>query len=98
MARQQYDLILEAVHYRADGEIDWVRGYERRGAAFSDRLVWSRDQLLERLRAGQRVLTGARKAYWGNSFEIGKPVRLVNGNITTRAQATRDDLEDLPRL
>ncbi len=98
MARPNYDLILEAVHYQPDGSIDWVRGYQRRGAAFSDRMVWRRAELEALLQEGKRVQTGARKAYWGNSFEVWKPVRLVDGKITTRAQAQRDDLEDLPRL
>ncbi len=98
MARKQYDVILEAVHYQPEGQIAWVRGYERRGPAFSDRFVWQREQLVALLKAGKQVFTGARKPYWGTACETWKPVRLVNGNITTRDHANHDDLENLPRL
>lgn len=103
MARPKYDLVIEAVHYAPDGSVDWVRGYERRGATFSDRKVWKREALIEALRQGRRAVVGRRKTYWGNDFEISKTLRLAGSNggtvLTTRSdQPQRDDLEDLPRL
>lgn len=97
MARPKYDIVLEAVHYTPDGKIDWVRGYERRGAAFSDRMIWKRDRLADLLRQGKKVVTGQRKEFWGSSFEVDRPVILNADAITTDPQKQQDYL-DLPRV
>ena len=103
MARPKYDIVIEAAHYAPDGSLVWVRGYERRGAAFSDSTIWTRENLIQALRDGKRVVTGQRKPFWGHSFETGHIVRLLNQNgggiITTRQDTpAHDDLENLPRL
>ena len=51
---KKFDGVIEAVRYK-DGQIDVVRAFERRGAAFSDRIMIDRKELLERLKEGKEV-------------------------------------------
>jgi hypothetical protein len=96
---KQYDGIIEAVRYK-NGQIVLVRAYERRGASFSDRVLIERKELLERLKNGTRFLTGKRREFLAGTFEEGKPVKLVHragkGFISTREDADRDELEQVP--
>ena len=96
---KKFDGVVEAVHYQ-DGQIQTVRIFERRGAAFSDRLLLAREEFLERLKRGQKFVTGSRKEFLAGTFEIGQPVQIVksNGNefIATLAQADHDDLQPTP--
>lgn len=96
---KKFDGIIEAVRYR-NGQIVTVRAYERRGAAFSDRVLIERRDLLERIKSGKKFLTGSRKELWAGTFEAGKPVQLVNRDgkdfIATRDGADHDELEQVP--
>ena len=77
MIRQKkYDGVIEAVHYSADGQIEWVRAYERKGFVFTDWLKLDRATLLHRLKEGARFHVGHRKVHMGNDFEISEAVRL----------------------
>ena len=49
---KKYDGVIEAVHYK-NGQIVVVRAFERRGAAFSDRVMIGRNELLDRLKDGK---------------------------------------------
>lgn len=96
---QKFDVVIEAVRYK-NGKIELVRGYERRGASFTDRILMDRKTLLERLKEGKRFVTGQRKEYLASTFEVGKPIKLVGGDgkqvVTTLAAAEHDDLEGVP--
>ncbi len=96
---QKFDIVIEAVRYK-NGKIDVVRGYERRGATFTDRILLDRKTLLERLNAGKRLVTGQRKEYLASTFDVGKPVKLVGQDgkqvVTTLADSDRDELEGVP--
>jgi len=96
---QKIDGVIEAVHYK-DGQIELVRAYERRGAAFSDRLLLTRQELLDYLKKGRRFVTGTRKEFMAGTFEVGQPVKIVTRDgkefITTRADADHDTLEPAP--
>lgn len=97
---QKFDVVIEAVRYK-NGKIELVRGYERRGATFSDRILLDRKTLLERLKEGKRFVTGQRREYLASTFEVGKPVKLVSGDsrqvvVTTLPDAEHDDLEGVP--
>ena len=95
----KFDGVIEAVHYQ-DGRIASVRAFERRGAAFSDRVILSRDQLIERLKGGRKFVTGKRKEFYAGSFDTGSSIQLLAQNggelITTRSGASRDELEGVP--
>ncbi|HTP01780.1 MAG TPA: hypothetical protein VMJ64_10435 [Anaerolineales bacterium] len=96
---QKFDMVIEAVRYK-NGKIELVRGYERRGATFSDRVLLDRKTLLERIKDGKRLVTGQRKEYLASTFDVGKPVKLVGADgkqvLTTLAEADHDELEGVP--
>jgi len=96
---KKIDGVIEAVRYQ-DGQVVTVRAYERRGAAFSDRMMLSRGELLERIKKGKRFVTGVRKEFWAGTFEEGKIVQVVTRNgrefIATRVEVDHDDLEPAP--
>ncbi len=92
------DVIVEAARYTPDGQIQFVRAYERRGAVWSDWLLLDRASLLERLKSGKNVFVGRRTQYLGNVFEIGSPLR-VNGQAITLADqpsSSQDNLANVP--
>ena len=98
---KKFDGVIEAVRYTRSGQIDLVRAYERRGAAFSDHVLLDRKVLLERIKGGKVFFTGQRKEYWASTFEIGKQVLAIQKNgkefLTTRENLPeRDELEETP--
>ena len=99
--KKPYDGVVVAVRYNPQGEIDWVRAFERRGFVFSDRINMDREALLARLQSGKRFKTGERKPYQGNDFEIGDDIRLVEKNgssviVSGQGSPERDMLTGLP--
>ena len=96
---KKFDGIIEAVRYK-NGRITSVRAYERRGASFSDWILIDRKDLLERLKNGEKFLTGRRKEFLAGTFETGKPVKVVSRDgkefISTRDETDRDELEETP--
>ncbi|MCS6908006.1 MAG: hypothetical protein RML93_09025 [Anaerolineales bacterium] len=103
MGKPKADFVIETVRYRSNGEIDWVRGYERRGEAFSDVIILSRNELVERLKRGQKIFAGKRLPRMASTFELSKAVRLkeVNGRtmvVTEHTEASSDRLEGVPLI
>ena len=102
MKNKKFDGVIEAVRYTRNGQIDFVRAYERRGATFSDRILLDRKTLLERLKASKRFVTGQRQALLAGTFSNGRAVNLVHHEgrefVTTRATAASDELEEVPVL
>jgi hypothetical protein len=103
MAKVKYDGVVEAVRYKPGGEIEWVRLFERRGAAFTDFLIYDRKTLIERIKAGKRYVSGKRVLYLAGTFEVGAPLRLAKAGdkeilVTDEIQANQDRLEGVPVL
>ena len=101
MAKVKYDGVVEAAHFRPDGQLDWVRVYERRGAVFSDRIVLSRDVFARQLKAGKHYMVGERILNLGGKFNVSQPVRLYNPDgrqviVVGNTQATKDELNGVP--
>jgi hypothetical protein len=101
MSRIKYDGIIEAVHYSNNGQVEWVRAYERRGSTFSDLRLIPRQELLERLKAGQVYYIGRRVLYRASTFVLGSMVSWVeNGEdkilTTGRSPVENDSLADTP--
>ena len=104
MAKSKFDGVVEAVHYKPNGEIDWVRLFERRGAIFSDYLIMDRQTLVERMKAGKRFTAGKRVPYLAGTFETSALLRLVKQGdreilVTDQAQPSQsghDRLEGVP--
>ena len=97
---KKFDGVIEAVRY-TNGQIELVRAFERRGAAFSDRVMLGRQEFLEQLKKGKRFVIGKRKEFLAGSFDVqDKPVQVVKRDgleiISTRAEADRDELEQAP--
>lgn len=97
---KKFDGVIEAVRYK-NGQIEVVRAFERRGAAFSDRLLIPRNELLNRLKKGLKFTVGKRKEYLAGSFDFqDKPLQVVERNgqevIATHANAEHDELENAP--
>ena len=100
---KKFDGIISAVHYAPDGQIQWVRAFQRHGFVFSDRMLVKREDLLAWLKAGKKIYTGERSYKMGNDFELGKPVRLVSQNgsdviVVGDGSAQTDQLEGVPIL
>jgi hypothetical protein len=103
MAKPRYDVVVEAVRYKEDGEVEWVRGYERRGPTFSDHVLIRREAVVDRLKSGQTFVTGRRIAQLAGTFDVQNEMRLTQTNgkeiITTGGgDGARDHLEGVPIL
>ena len=96
---KKFDGVIEAVRYK-DGHIEVVRAFERRGSAFSDRVLIPRHELLKKLKDGRKFVVGQRKEFLAGTFETGKPVQVVSRNgqdfIATRSDVQQDELEQAP--
>jgi hypothetical protein len=96
---KKVDGVIEAVRYK-DGQIEVVRAFERRGSAFSDRIMIPRRELLQRIKDGRKFVVGQRKILLAGTFETGKPIQVVSRGdqdfISTRGDADRDELEQAP--
>lgn len=67
---RKLDVVIEAVRLGAqDGRLELARGYERRGHVWSDVVLFTREELMERLRRGARVAVGRMKDVPGD-FEV----------------------------
>ncbi|MGE5249411.1 MAG: hypothetical protein ACM3QS_04280, partial [Bacteroidota bacterium] len=66
MALKKFDGVIEAVHF-TDGQVTAVRAFERRGATFSDRVILTRAQLVDRLKNGRKFVTGRRRELWAST-------------------------------
>lgn len=96
MARAKFDILIETVRYAPGGKIETARVFERRGAAFSDQFLMSREILFGKLNNGKKCVTGQRKQFLAGTFETDKTVQVSGGFITTGPQADRDMLENVP--
>lgn len=97
---KKFDGVIEAVRYK-DGQIEVVRAFERRGAAFSDRIMVPRHELLERLKDGKKFVVGKRREFLAGTFDVlDKSVQVVDRDgkqiIATRKDADHDELEQAP--
>lgn len=96
---KQIDGVIEAVRYK-NGQIVAVRGYERRGFTFSDRVMIDRKTLVERLKKGQKFVSGSRQDLLASTFTLSKPIFLVTADkheyIATKENAAKDELENVP--
>ena len=101
MAKVKFDGIVEAVHYDPDGKVKWVRAYLRRGQTFSDIVLLDRQTLAEQLKSGKRIMAGRRVPLRASTFEVSKPLRLVQQDrqevlVTGDTATNKDCLEGVP--
>ncbi|MEW6566825.1 MAG: hypothetical protein AB1449_01390 [Chloroflexota bacterium] len=95
---KRLDVVIEAVRCAADGSrLQLARGYERRGHVWSDLVLFSREELIERLRRGARIVVGRPRDLPGD-FEVVAQVRLLrnSGTEVLGAQGERGSGDSLP--
>lgn len=103
MAKAKFDGVVESVHYKPNGEVDWVRAYERRGPTFSDHLLLPRAELIRRMKSGKKYVVGQRVPLMGSTFDVSHPLRLVQEGgkesvVAGAANGNGDRLEGVPVL
>jgi hypothetical protein len=101
MAKPKYDGVVDAVHYKPDGQVDWVRAYERRGKIFSDYLLIGRDEFINRIKSGKNYVAGKRIPYMASTFDVSQSVRVIKvaGEellVIGSQPGERDYLEGIP--
>ena len=102
MAKQKkFDGVLEAAHYTPDGQLVWVRVYERRYSAFTDRVLLSRSEFIDKLKAGKHYVVGQRILNYGGQFKVGPSVSLLRGDgdpviAVGTAESNTDALTGVP--
>ena len=97
---KKYDGVIEAVRYK-NGQIEVIRAFERRGSAFTDRVLLDRQEFLDRLKKGKTFFIGRRKERLAGSFDVqDKPVKVLSRDgkeiISTLPNADHDELEQAP--
>ncbi|HLF91474.1 MAG TPA: hypothetical protein VI451_21195 [Anaerolineales bacterium] len=95
------DGVVEAVRYGADGMVEWVRMYQRRGPTYSDWKLVKRPALIEMLKAGKNVVAGERVLYQASTFKTGPALRVIERGgkeilMTGETQAEKDKLDGVP--
>lgn len=98
---KKLDGVIEAAHFDSDGQLAWVRAYERRGPTWSDVVLLDRNALIERLRRRKRFYVGSRREQWASEFDVSAPVRLIEHYrhavlVTGSGGSQQDRLEGIP--
>jgi hypothetical protein len=101
MGKTKFDGVVEAVHYDAGGQVDWVRVFQRRGPTFSDRVILKRDSFIRELKAGMSYYSGKRIPLMAGTFDLADPVRLVERDgkeilLIGDGQPEKDNLAGVP--
>jgi hypothetical protein len=101
MRKQKIDGVVECVRYKPNGEVDWVRAYERRGATYSDHVLLKREALIQKLKSGKMFMAGNRTSLLASTFEVTTPLRLIKAGdkeilVTDDLQSNQDCLEGIP--
>lgn len=104
MAKKKVDGVIEAVHYTPDGQVDWVRAYLRRGPTWSDRVILTRQSLIDEIKSGKQMAAGQRVEFMASTFDLSAPVTVAGPKgrevlvTSPAAAAERDHLENVPVL
>jgi hypothetical protein len=78
---EKYDFMIEAIRLTISGQLESARLYQRRGSSYSDRIIFTRLQLLDQLTAGKRIAAGSRQPRLASTFTvIGEIVRCGKEN------------------
>jgi len=101
MPKHKYDVIVEAVRYNSNGQLDWARVYLRRGPTFSDRVLLNRSTLIEQIKSGKKFMSGKRIPLLAGTFDVASSIQLIQHDgkefiVTGTHQADHDNLEGIP--
>jgi len=67
---KKIDGVVNAAHFDEDGNVRWVRMYQRRGLVYTDQVIVPRKALIEQLEQGKQIVSGERIPRMGNVFDI----------------------------
>jgi len=103
MAKKKFDAVLEAVRLNEDGQVEIAKIFERRGIIFSDHFLVDRNELIKRIKDGQKIMTGKRQYKMGSVFDTDKEVRVVSTKgkdvlALGNESSDRDSLQSIPRF
>ena len=97
------DGVIEAAHFGPDGNLIWVRAYERRGPTWSDLVLLDRAALVQRLKARKRFFVGTRRQFLASEFDLAMPLLLSqtsHGSFLVTGSGNenipQDQLEGIP--
>ncbi len=101
MAEKKFDGVVESVRYAPDGKVKLIRVYLRRGPTWSDRMLLTREDFLDILRSGKRMVLGKRVEFMAGTFDVSQPVQVKGSDgqeylYTSKAVEGRDNLEGAP--
>jgi hypothetical protein len=101
MAKIKYDGVVEAVHYKPNGEVSWVRAYQRRGPTFSDHVLVKRDDLIQQIKSGKYYMVGQRVPLKASTFDINLPVKVIQSGgkdilVVGQNKSDVDQLDGVP--
>jgi hypothetical protein len=74
--KKKPDVVVVAVRMGGNGKIEWLRGFERRGPTWSDYVKITRASAIDRIRAGERFVTGERITYQAGTFNTFDPIQV----------------------
>jgi hypothetical protein len=102
MTKERIDGVVEIVHYAQDGQVAYVRAYQRRGTTFSDVVLIQRDDLVKLIKSGCNYFTGERILGMGTEFKIFEKLQVVPSQegemLLTAAAGNRENLGSVPLL
>lgn len=95
------DGVVEGVRYDANGQVEWVRMYKRRGPTYSDWKLVDRPALIEMLKEGKKVYAGERVEFQASTFKLGPALKVVERGgkamiVTGEQPVEKDKLEGVP--
>ena len=101
--RPKYDVVVVAMKLESEGKIAWLRAFERRGPTWSDYRMIDRADAVERIRAGERFVTGERIEFEAGTFKTYDPIRLDERDgetvlVAGTANGQGDSLAGVPIL
>jgi len=73
---KKVDGVVDAAHFGPDGELLWLRAYERRGPTWSDVVLLDRQSLIQRLDSGKRFYSGSRHEFRASEFDLAERIHL----------------------
>ncbi|HWR66716.1 MAG TPA: hypothetical protein VN364_11415 [Bellilinea sp.] len=98
---KKYDGLIESVRRSADGQVEVARFFERRGPTWSDHMLIQRDDLVKRVKKGEKFVIGERLTYMGGTFEVFSKVHLTSNSgkeklVTSISPDTAIELQEAP--
>lgn len=101
MAKPKYDIVVQAARYDDDGQILSVQAYKRVGHVWSDQVLIGRQDLVEQLKSGKRVVIGERISFYGSEFRTTSRVKLISVDgqdiiVSEDFQPLSDQLQGVP--